>query len=128
MPGPLAALPVVFAQGQGAPGGGTPGAGLWQFLPYIVIIGLWFYLLLIRPQQKQERERRQMLEALKKNDRVLTTAGIYGTVVSVDGEADRVVLRIGEDQGVRVAFTKGSIVRIMDASTDKDKEKASGVA
>ena len=63
MPGSFAALPVVFAQGQGAAAGGNPGAGLWQFLPYIVIIGLWFYLLLIRPQQKQKRERRQMLSA-----------------------------------------------------------------
>lgn len=130
MPAQLVSLPVLFAQAQGAPAGGNPNAGLWTFLPYIVIIGLWFYLLLIRPQQKQERERRRMIDALKKNDRVLTSAGMYGTVVSVDGEADRVVLRIGEDQGVRVAFTKGSIVRVMDATSEKEKEKekAAGTA
>jgi preprotein translocase subunit YajC len=126
MPGPFAALPVLFADGQGAAAGGSSGAGLLTFLPYIVIIGLWFYLLLIRPQQKQEKARRAMLEALKKNDKVVTTSGIYGTVMSVDGEGDRVVLRIGEDQGVRVAFTKASIVRVMEASSDK--EKATGTA
>ena len=56
-----------------------------------------------------------MIDALKKNDKVLTTAGIYGTVVSVDAEHDRVVLRVDDDRGVKVAFTKASIVRVLDA-------------
>ena len=121
-------FPLVFAEGNApAPGATVLGLPLNMVL-MIGVIGLWFYLLLIRPQQKQERDRKQMIDALKKNDRVLTTAGIYGTVMSVDNEGDRVVLRIGEDQGVRVAFTKGSIVRVMEVSSDKEKEKASGTA
>ena len=123
-------FPLVFAEGNvpaPAPGATVLGLPLNMVL-MIGVIGLWFYLLLIRPQQKQERDRKQMIDALKKNDRVLTSAGIYGTVMSVDGEGDRIVLRIGEDQGVRVAFTKGSIVRVMEVASDKEKEKSSGTA
>jgi preprotein translocase subunit YajC len=126
MPGIFAATAPLFAQGT-APAGGVGSSGIpLNVILMIVAFAAWFYILLIRPGQKQEKERRQMLEALKKNDRVLTTAGIYGTVSSVESEGDRVVLRIGEDQGVRVAFTKGSIVRVLDASSEKEKEKTTG--
>ena len=134
MPGLFDALPVVFAQNAPAAGGGAnPNGQLLTFLPYLAIIGLWFYLLLVRPQQKQEKQRRAMLDAMKKNDRVLTSAGIYGTVLSVDPTQDRVVVRIDDERGVKVAFTKASIVRILDAAEresdkEKEKEKAKGTA
>ncbi len=63
---------------------------------------------MIRPQQQQEKKRREMIDALKKNDKVLTSAGIYGTVVSVDNEDDRVVVRVDDDRGVKIAFSKAS--------------------
>jgi preprotein translocase subunit YajC len=132
MAGLFDALPLLFA--QNAPAGGAGGAGpgeapaLWTFLPYILIIGLWFYLLLIRPQQKQEKVRRAMMDALKKNDRVLTSAGIYGTVVSVDTDTDRVVVRVDDDRGVKLVFSRASIARVLEAPADKEKEKAAGSA
>ena len=67
-----------------------------------------------------------MIEAMKKNDRVLTSAGIFGTVVSVDG-GDRIVLRVDDERNVRLTFSKASIVRVIDPSEkdkDKDKDKA----
>ena len=123
MPGLFDALPLLFAEKAATPAAGSQQA-LWTFLPYVAIIGLWFYLLLIRPQQKQEKTRRDMIGALKKNDKVLTSAGIYGTVMSVDEKDDRVVVRIDEDRGVKVAFSKASIIRVLDAAADKGKEKA----
>jgi len=62
-----------------------------------------------------------MISALKKNDKVLTSAGIYGSVVSVDDKEDRVVLRIDDDRGVKVAFSKASIVRVLGAPDEKEK-------
>jgi preprotein translocase subunit YajC len=124
MPGLFESVPVLFAQNAPAGGAGANQAqAIWTFLPYVAIIALWFYLLLIRPQQKQEKHRRDMLSALKKNDKVLTSAGIYGTVVSVDSDDDRVVLRVDDDRGVKVAFSKTSIVRVFDGSPDRDKNK-----
>ena len=70
-----------------------------------------------------------MMSALKKNDKVLTSAGIYGTVVSVDDDSDRVVLRIDDDRNVKVAFSRVSVVRVFDGSEKgKEKEKASETA
>jgi preprotein translocase subunit YajC len=125
MPSLLDALPLLFAQNAPPPAGAGDGDGSPNVMLYMMIgiVVFWFYFLLIRPQQRQEKQRRTMMDALKKNDRVLTSAGIYGTVVSVDAESDRVVVRVDDDRGVKVAFTKASIARVLDGSTEKDKEK-----
>ena len=60
-----------------------------------------------------------MIDALKKNDKVLTSAGIYATVVSVDNDHDRVVLRVDDEKGVKVSFSKSSVVRVLEATSEK---------
>ena len=120
-------IPFLFAQNAGAAAAASSAPSILNFLPYVAIIALWFYLLVLRPQQKTDRERRALLSAVKKNDKVLTTGGMYGTVVSVDADGDRVMIRIDDEKGIRAAFSKGAIVRIFDGSEkekDKDKEKA----
>ena len=98
-----------YAQAGGAPAPGTPGIStllmLLQFVPIFIII----YLLIIRPQQKKQKQLDQMLKALKKGDRVLTSGGIYGTVVGVD-EA-KAVLKVSED--VKLEFAKSAIVQVL---------------
>jgi len=124
MPGLPADLPTLLA--QAAPAAGPPGnaaPSLLTYLPYALIVGGWFYLMLIRPQQKQEQQRKALMAGLKKNDRVLTTAGIYGTVVGVDLEQDRVTVRVDDDRGVKLTFTKAGIARVLDPAAEKDKEK-----
>lgn len=78
------------------------------------------YFLLLRPQQQQEKKRKEMLNRMSKNDKVITTGGIYGTVVSVDGEGDVVTLRLGNEPGVKVDFSKASILRVVAAADKKD--------
>ncbi len=65
-----------------------------------------------------------MLDTLKKNDKVLTTAGIYATVVSVDAGHDKVVLRVDDERGVKLAFTRASIARVFDASEKPEKSSS----
>jgi preprotein translocase subunit YajC len=121
MPGLLDVIPLIFA--QAAPPA-APQAEPSLFtnigLPLLMIVPL-FYFMIIRPNQQQEKQRRQMIDALKKNDKVLTTAGIYGTVMSVDPDGDRVVLRIDDDRGVKVAFSRASVAKVIEVSTEKDK-------
>ncbi len=64
-----------------------------------------------------------MVEALKKNDRVMTSSGIFGTVVSVDIERGRVVLRVDDDKGVRIEFSKAAVTDVL-----KEPEKATVAA
>ena len=75
-------------------------AAIFQFLP-IVAIGLVFYFLVIAPASKQRKKQAEMLSALKKGDRVLTTGGIYGTIQGV--EPDAVYLKIADNVKVKVA-------------------------
>lgn len=77
------------------------GAGaIAQFLP-IIAIGLVFYFLVIAPANKQRKKTQEMISALKKGDRVVTTGGIYGTIQGV--EPDAVYLKIAENVKVKVA-------------------------
>ena len=118
MPDLLALIPFVFAENAPA-AGGNPNP-LTSLLPLIAIPFL-FYFIIMRPKQLEERKRQAMINALKKNDKVLTLAGIYGTVVSVDNDQDRVVLRV--DDNVKIAFSKTSVLKVIDVASDKEKEK-----
>ncbi len=72
---------------------------LAQFLPFILLfIVFWFFL--IRPQQKQQQAHKEMLESLKKGDRVVTTGGIIAEVVKP--EDDYFKVKINDDTIVRV--------------------------
>lgn len=89
---------------------------------YLLPIPFLFYFLIILPQQQQEKKRRAMIDALKKNDKVLTSGGIYGTVVSVDAGNDRVVLRVDDERGLRITFSRSSVSRVLEVSPDKSTE------
>ncbi len=60
---------------------GPPG-GLQQFLPLLLILAV-FYFLLIRPQQKRAREHKDLIEKIKKNDKVVTASGLFGRVLEL---------------------------------------------
>src|SRR3954468_7540696 len=78
----------------------TPSSGLITFLPLIVIMVI-FYVLLILPAQRRQKKTNEMLSSLKTGDKVLTSGGIYGTIVGL--ETDAVQLRIAEQVKVKVA-------------------------
>ena len=80
-------------------------SGLTQILFMYVPIILIFYFLIIRPQRQQQKKIKEMLANLKKNDEVITTSGIHGTVVIVKEKT--VVLRV--DEGCRIEFDRESI-------------------
>jgi preprotein translocase subunit YajC len=82
---------------------------LFIFAP-ILVLG---YLLLIRPNRRAEQQRQAFLAALKKNDKVLTAAGVYGTVVSLSDKEDEVIVKV--DDNARLRMTKGSITRNLTA-------------
>ncbi len=94
---------VAFAMSSQGSGGGGGAMGLLPFILMFVIL----YLLLIRPQQKKHRVHQQMLQTLKKGDRVLTTGGLFGTVVGIKENENIVVLRLAEN--VKVEVQKGAI-------------------
>jgi preprotein translocase subunit YajC len=76
------------------------GNGLIAFLPLAIIMVI-FYVLLILPAQRRQKKTQTMLSALKTGDKVVTTGGLYGTIVAVDGDA--IQLRIADQVKVKVA-------------------------
>ena len=78
----------------------SPGNGLIAFLPLAIIMVI-FYVLLILPAQRRQKKTQAMLNELKTGDKVVTTGGLYGTIVALDGDA--VQLRIADQVRVKVA-------------------------
>ena len=92
------------ASAPATPAGGQPQGGMLDMLPLFAIIFFIFYFLVIRPQSKEKRKR----EALLKEDKIVTTAGIHGRIVSTD---DLTVL-VEVDDGVRLRFDRAAVWQV----------------
>lgn len=106
-------LPLIAQETTGGQGGG------WTSM--LMIMGIMFLMLwfvMIRPQRKRDQQRREMLGALNKNDKVLTSGGMYGTITSI--KEDRIVLRVDDANNVRVTVHKGAIMGIDLPPKDRD--------
>ena len=101
-------LVLAFAQAAPAAGEGQVAASPIMSLMPILLIFVVFYFLLIKPQKKKQREHVEMLNAIKKNDEIVTSGGIYGTIVNI--QDDIITLRI--DDNARIKIQKGSISRL----------------
>ena len=87
-----------------AQSGAQQGNPLMQFLPFILLmVGFWF--LLIQPQRKKQKEHAQMLTRLKPGDKVITAGGVCGTITHV--KKDRFQVKV--DDNTRIDVLKGSI-------------------
>lgn len=98
----------------------TPDGG--GFLQTIILFGLIFvifYFMIIRPQQKRQKDRQKMLDALEKGDKVLTAGGIYGTVVGI--EEKTVLVQIADN--VKVKVERGSIGNVLREAKPEEKTK-----
>jgi len=108
-------FPLLMAAPPGEGSGG--GGGLIGLLPIVLIFAV-FYFLIIRPQNKKQKETQRMLADLKKGDRVVTIGGIHGTVQSLkDGS---VILKV--DENCKIEFTRSAIAS-MEAAGKPEKDK-----
>jgi preprotein translocase subunit YajC len=110
------AADIAFAASAPPGGAGGSGAVITQVLFFAAIFGI-FYFLLIRPQQKQRRDREAMLRAVKRGDRVVTSSGLHGTVTGLNEHT--VILRVADQ--VKLEFDRSAIGRILtEGQADKD--------
>jgi preprotein translocase subunit YajC len=101
----------LLAQSTAAGAGGTAGI-LVGILPWILIFGI-FYILMIRPQQKQQKQHRDAIGAVKKGDEVVTGGGLRGRVTRVTDTEVEVELA----QNVRVRAVKTSLSQVLSPTT-----------
>lgn len=108
------AMAMMPPSGQGGDGGGMMST-LLMFGAFILI----FYFFMIRPQQKRQKEHQNMLNALKKGDKVVTNAGIHGTIKEIEGNV--FTLQIAEN--VLVKFERSAIIGTAESMQRQNNKK-----
>lgn len=83
--------------------------GIVMILAYAAVIG-FFYLVLIRPQSKREKQHRELMDTVETGDCILTSSGFYGVVIDVD--EDVVIVEFGKNKNCRIPMKKDAIVEI----------------
>ncbi|MDJ0828816.1 MAG: preprotein translocase subunit YajC [Desulfobacterales bacterium] len=112
-------IDIAYAMGQGGAAGGQGGGGFTAFVPLILMFVI-FYFLLIRPQQKKAKDHRQMIENLKKGDRVVTGGGIHGRITGISDTT----LTVEISDKVRVKVNRGSVSSLIQSSAQPQAPKA----
>jgi len=112
-------LPLLMAgqqqAGEGAAGG--PTSFITTLIPFALIIAV-FYFLIIRPQNKKQKETQKMLSALKKGDKIVTIGGIHGTIQSV--KESSVIVRV--DDNVKLEFSRSAISNVQAVAKEESSE------
>ncbi len=88
------------------------GGGLLAFLPMILIF-LILYLLILRPQAKRQKMHQQMVDAIGKGDKIVTTGGIHGTVLKVNEKEGTLLIKIADD--VKIEIDRAALSRRFQA-------------
>jgi preprotein translocase subunit YajC len=96
------------------------GSPFVTFIPLLLVFVL-FYFLIIVPQRKRQRAVDTMLDNLKSGDKVVTSGGIYGTIVSIRDDKRTVQLKISENPVIRVELARTAISGLQDAPAEEKK-------
>ena len=104
---------VAYAQSAGDAASQSP---FFQFIPLVLILGV-FWFLIIRPQQKKQKQHLNMVDSLRKGDKVVTNGGIFGTIIKVGD--DRITLEIASK--VQIQIERQQVAR-MDKKIAESKE------
>ena len=106
---------IAYAQSGGDAASQSP---FFQFIPLVLILGV-FWFLIIRPQQKKQKEHMRMVESLKKGDKVVSNGGIFGTIVKVGD--DRITLEIASK--VQIQIERQQVARMDKKVAERKDDK-----
>jgi preprotein translocase subunit YajC len=109
----LSSTVALAAPQAGAGGGGAMPQGnfMTALLPFVLVFVI-FYLLIIMPQRKKQKKHQQMVENLRAGDRIITTGGIYGSIMGV--QKDRIEVKIAAN--TKIEITKSAVGVILSRS------------
>ena len=90
------------------------GMGIGIIILYVAVIILFMYFIAIRPQKKQEKKQKALMESVEIGDSILTTSGFYGMVIDVTD--DTVIVEFGVNKNCRIPMQKAAIVDVEKAN------------
>ncbi len=99
----------------------TSGMGLFSVVWIIVLLAV-MYFMMIKPQQKEQREKSAMMASLAVGDTVLTTSGFYGVVIDID--EDTVIVEFGSNRNCRIPMQKHAIAQLEKPEDAKNAQAA----
>ena len=111
-------IDIAYAMGQGGGAAGQGAGGFSSLIP-IILMFVIFYFLLIRPQQKKSKEHREMINRLKKGDRIITSGGLHGQVTAVSESTMTVEIA----DKVRVKIARGNVSQVIQPSSQIQESK-----
>jgi preprotein translocase subunit YajC len=100
---------------------GQPGSGILPFIP-ILLIGLIFYFLILRPQTKQRKQHETELSELKKGDKIITRGGLYGKIVNFHGKNDSKVC-IDAGSGIKLNIARSYIAGLSNNTENETPDR-----
>jgi len=115
-------LPLMLGLPEASGAGGASGGGGTQLITMLVTFGLIivvFYFLVIRPQNKKQKDAKKMLQSITKGDRVVTIGGLHGSVEAV--KDDTVVLKV--DDNVKLKFSKSAVATVLERKGESGDSK-----
>ncbi len=112
----MGSIMFMLAQQQTAQPAGNP----LLMVVFMVVFIVFFYFVVIRPQNKQKKEMQNMLNALKKGDKIVTIGGIVGKVASIQDHY--VTIRVN-DSNTEITFEKGAIAKVVTPSKVENSNK-----
>ena len=95
-------------------GAGTADAGS-TILPLVVMLAVFaavFYLMIYRPQAKQEKKQKALLSSLEIGDSVLTTGGFYGVIIDMVEDQDIIIVEFGNNKNCRIPMKKAAVIEV----------------
>ena len=98
----------------------SPLGSLGTFLPILLIFGI-FYFLLFMPMQRQKKQQQKMLAGLQNGNEVLTSGGIIGTIVAIEGD-DKLVLRV-KPEGVKIQVARSAVSSLLSGEAKPSEVK-----
>lgn len=111
---------LVYAMGAQPQAGAGPDGGMGMLMNFapLILMFLIFWFLLIRPQQKRAKAHKQMLEALKRGDRIITQSGLLGRILEIDDE--KILLECGE---AKLRMSRAAVAGLLDDKAAKEDKK-----
>jgi preprotein translocase subunit YajC len=94
------------------------GNPMMQFLPLLIIMFAIMYFLIIRPQKTKEKKRLAMISNVRKQDKIVTSGGVHGVVVSV--KESEVVIRVDDAKDVKLRIDKSAITSVTAPRDEKE--------